>query len=124
MYLNKPVAYLTNEDIDDSGKLSSTVPQKKPIFLMIQASFCSHCTTSKPAFQKAADNLKNKVFFTTIQGDGKEPGEPVTNSKMKAITGGKFLGYPSYALYKNGKWTNYEGGRDEASIVDFLNKNA
>lgn len=122
MYLNKPVAYLTDEDIDASGTLvNSKIPQDKPVFLMIQANFCGHCTKAKPDFQKLANDMQNKVFFATIQGDGKEKGEPVKNDKFKVITGGKFMGFPTYAgRNSSGKWVEYEGGRDYASMKKFI----
>lgn len=123
MFLNKPVAYLTDKDIAENGDLiNSKIPKNKPVFLMLQANFCGHCTKAKPDFQKLANDMSGQVFFATVQGDGKEEGEPVKNNKFQAITHGKFVGFPTYAIYKNGEWSEYDGKRDYKSMKDFVSK--
>ena len=90
---------------------------------MIQANFCGHCTKAKPDFQKLANDMNGQVFFATIQGDGKEAGEPVKNDKFQAITNGKFVGFPTYSMYKNGQWSEYDGKRDYNSMKQFIQSN-
>jgi thiol-disulfide isomerase/thioredoxin len=117
MYLNKPVAYLTNGDISDEGKL---VSQNKPALIMLQANFCGFCTVAKPAFQQVADEYTKKgLFCATIQGDGKEPDEPVSMVKIKKMCP-QFKGYPTYVGRRvGGDWIEHQGGRDVESITKF-----
>ena len=88
---------------------------------MIQAEFCGHCTTSKPAFQEFANKNKDKVFCATIQGDGKQKGESELSKNIKKIYP-DFRGYPSYVVYKNNKFFKvHDGGRDLKSLTELLN---
>ena len=119
MYLNKPVYYLTEEDVDESGNLiNPDIPKDLPVFLMLQAGFCGHCTHAKPAYQDFANKNEGKVFVATVQADGKESGEKELGRRLGNLVPG-FRGYPHYAIYKNGKFLkNLEGGRS----VEYLEK--
>ena len=112
MYLNKPVQYLTDSDVDSSGNLiNEDIPTDQPVLIMLQAGFCGHCTVAKPDFQKFADANEGKVFCATVQADGKEPGEKELAKKLGG-TLPDFYGYPHYAVYKDGKFLkNHESGR-------------
>lgn len=121
-YLNKPVAYLQDFDFDSSGNLiNQSIPKNKPVIIMIQAEFCGHCTTAKPAFQDFANKNKDRVFCATIQGDGKQKGERELSKNINKIHP-NFRGYPSYVVYKNNKFFKiHEGGRDLDSLTELLN---
>ena len=123
-YLIRPIAYLQNSDFDTNGNLdNSKIPKDKLVLIMIQASFCGHCTTSKPAFQEFADKNMDKVFCATIQGDGNEKGERELAKRIEQIHP-NFKGYPSYVLYKNNKrLAIHTGGRDVKSLENFINMN-
>lgn len=118
-YLNAPVAYLVDSDITDEGTVLG-IPDGKPAIIMLQAGWCPHCTTAKPAFQKLADENSDWLFAATIAGDGTEPGEPVSQAKMQALTHNTFRGFPTYVGVKNGVNKVHEGGRDVDSMKKFM----
>ena len=122
-YLNKPIAYLQDSDIDSVGNLINPKIQKnKPVILLIQANYCGYCTQAKPDFQKFANENTDKVFCVTIQGDPDDTsmeGEKQLVSRLKNIKP-NFKGYPDYVLYINGKKVNKEiTGRDIKSLEQF-----
>ena len=121
--LLKPIAYLQDSDFDNQGNLiNPDISKSIPVVIMIQASFCGHCNTAKPAFQEFANMNDGKVFCATIQGDGKEKGEPELSKRLDMICP-DFKGYPSYVGYKNGKRVAvHDGGRDVKSLEEFVNK--
>jgi thiol-disulfide isomerase/thioredoxin len=121
MYLNKPVAYLTNEDFDSNGNLiNPAIPTDKPVIIMIQAGFCSHCNTAKPAFQQFADKNADKIFAATIQADGEVPGEAELGKRINSIDS-SFRGFPTYIAYYKGKRTIHNGGRGVSDLEKFAN---
>ena len=121
-YLNKPIAYLVDSDIDANGDLCNPqIPKDKPVLLMIQADFCGHCTKAKPAYQEFANKNSGKVFVATIQGDGDQKGEKELGKRIEKIDS-SFQGFPHYMLYdKNRKRFTHNGGRDVASLEEFVN---
>lgn len=121
IYLQKPVAYLTDSDFDDNGNLiNKKIPNDIPVVIMIQANFCGYCSHAKPAFQEFANKYEGKVFCATIQGDGTQPGEKELMKKIKKIDP-SFKGYPDYVGYKNGKLIKvHTGGRNVSDLETFV----
>ena len=121
-YLNKPIAYLIDSDIDAKGDLCNPqIPKDKPVLLMIQADFCGHCTKAKPAYQEFAEKNSGKVFVATIQADGDQKGEKELGQRIEKIDS-SFQGFPHYMLYdRNRKRFTHNGGRDVASLQKFVN---
>ena len=121
-YLTQPIAYLDNNDFDNDGNLVNTqlLEQNKPIFIMIQAVFCGHCTIAKPYFQKFAENNLNKVICCTIQGDSRLESTKGINNKLRTICP-DFQGYPSYIVMYKGKKIPYNRGRKTEDFEFFLN---
>ena len=119
--LNKHVAYLEDQDFDLSGKLiNPDVPKNVPVVIMMQASWCPHCTNAKPAFQQFADQYKGKVFCATIQSDGERASEKLLGKRLEVIKPG-FQGFPDYVLYKNGSRVNKEiTGRGVEQLESFV----
>jgi thiol-disulfide isomerase/thioredoxin len=119
-YLNKPVAYLQDSDLDDKGDLiNPKIPKNIPVIIMLQGDFCGYCTKAKPAFQELADENENKIFCATIQADGKEKGENELGKRLNKIYS-NFQGFPHYVGYKNGKFIkDHNGGRDKDSLKKF-----
>ena len=119
-HLNNPVAYLEDSDIDSQGNLvNSQIPKDIPVVVMLQASWCPHCTSAKPAFQEFADKYQGKVFAATVQADGDKESEKKLGKRVSQIKPG-FRGFPDYVLYKNGRRVDKEiGGRGVSDLAKF-----
>jgi len=119
-YLNKPVAYLEDQDFTPDGKLvTKDIPKDMPVVVMVQSLWCPHCTDSKPAFQSFANKTNGKVFCTTIQADGTRQSEKKLAEKIQTLFP-TFRGFPHYAVYKNGELVPKEiKGRTEKHLVEF-----
>jgi len=120
-YLDRPVAYLQNDDFDSDGNIiNPDIPDNTPIVIMLQANFCGHCTKAKGDFQEFANNNKGKIFCATIQGDGNEKGESELAKRLSSMYKG-FVGYPTYVGYRNkkSKYKMHDGGRDSKSLQSF-----
>lgn len=110
------VAYLENNDFDDKGNLK--IKTSKPVVILLQGSFCGYCHQFIPEYLKAANMLKNKVIFSTIQIDGNDDEKKLGNKIMKMIDA---KGVPTIILYKNGKYSGtYEGPRKAEALTDYL----
>jgi len=121
-YMTPPVIYLDNNDFDDNGNLinQTLLSQNKPIFIMLQAVFCGHCTKAKPYFQQFAHDTFGKVLCCSIQGDSNVASVHGIGSKLSKICP-NFVGFPSYVVIHNGKKIPYDGGRKTEDLQNFLN---
>lgn len=117
----KPIAYLEDQDFDKNGKLINPIPNNIPVVIMLQASWCPHCTVAKPAFQQFADKNKGKVFCATIQSDGERDSERNLGKRINMLKA-NFQGFPDYLLYIGGNVVDKEvEGRDVVSLERFVN---
>jgi len=118
----KPIAYLEDNDLGPNGDIvNPMIPSNIPVIVMIQASWCGHCTNSKPAFQEFANKHKGKVFCATIQADGERESEKLLMNRISDIKP-DFLGFPDYMVYNKHKRVSKEiNGRDVKSLEQFAN---
>jgi thiol-disulfide isomerase/thioredoxin len=118
--LFRPIAYLENDDINNSGQLVNPNIPNIPVVVMLQASWCPHCTNAKPAFQNFANKYENKVFCATIQSDGDRATEKELGNRSSKIIP-DFKGFPHYALYINGNLVQKEiQGREVEDLEKFV----
>ena len=119
-YLYRPIAYLEDHDFDDQGNLvNPQIPENKPVVIMLQSSWCPHCTNSKPDFQKFANSNSDEVFCATIQADGERDSEKKLGERIEVLKP-DFVGFPDYLLYINGQRIDKEiTGRNEKALKKF-----
>jgi thioredoxin domain-containing protein 5 len=122
-YLTPPVAYLDANDFDDDGNLinKQLIDSNLPVFIMIQAIFCGHCTKAKPWFQEFAQKNVGKVICCSIQGDSDMKSVKELTSMLNKICS-EFVGYPTYVVFNKNKKIKYTGGRKTEDLQSFLNQ--
>jgi len=103
------VIVLTDETFDDAMKEFGT------ILVEFYAPWCGHCKRLAPEYAKAAKALK-------------EEDPPLYIAKVDATEeqelGDRFgiRGFPTLKLFRNGKESEYEGGRSAEDIVRFMKR--
>jgi len=122
-YLTPPVAYLDSSDFNEEGNLinSQILSTNQPVFVMIQAVFCGHCTRAKPWFQEFAEKNIGKVICCSIQGDSDMKSVKELTSMLNKICS-EFVGYPTYVVFNKNKKIKYTGGRKTEDLQSFLNQ--
>ena len=122
-YLTPPVAYLDTTDFDEDGNLinKQLVESNLPVFIMIQAIFCGHCTRAKPWFQEFAQQNVGKVICCSIQGDSDMKSVKELTGRIHKICP-DFVGYPSYVVFNKNEKMRYKGGRKTEDLQSFLNQ--
>jgi len=120
-YLTRPVSYLDTNDFDENGIITNKdINTNLPVFIMIQALWCPHCTHAKPHFQKFAENNKNKVICCSIQADANIPAvKEFFNNKLKNMCP-NFQGFPTYIVQHKGQNIEYENGRKTEDLQSYL----
>lgn len=121
------IVHLQSIDVEENGRLKTKEigADNKPVLCMIYASYCGFCTKAAPAFQEVHNlNRQKKVFLCAIQTDDKDVSVQKLMKYFPQIlknNGVQFNGVPTYVLYKNGKWSEYKGGRDKSALQSFIN---
>jgi thiol-disulfide isomerase/thioredoxin len=91
------ILFLYDDSFDKNGKLLIDTGNMHTI-VMCQASWCGHCTSSKPAFEKLSIELMDQVLFATIDCSGKLP---PNQQKLADRVGPLFgvRGFPTYLCF-------------------------
>jgi len=101
---------LTPENFD------SVVDGSKNVFVEFFAPWCGHCKSLAPTWEELGDALSKEkdVVIAKVDADAHKD------------LGGKFgvSGFPTLKMFKKGSTepSDYNGGRDLDSLVDFVNK--
>ena len=113
------IYFLENEAFDDLGHLFT----KKPMLVMVKASWCGYCTKAAPAFQEFADKYGDKVLVGVIrEGEDQTPSGKRLMARLKSIMP-TFKGFPHVVLYVDGKpVADQLTDRSLAGLVKFVSK--
>jgi len=117
--LKHPIGYLERSDFSESGDLVGQLGSK-PVFVMIQGSYCGGCTSAKPDFQRlGTDGI---VTCMTIQVDGERQSEKdIQSSGILNHIYPNLETIPSYILYVDGKRIPYKGSdRSFSALHQFI----
>ena len=117
-----PIMYLDDNDFRGVQlALPNDMQNQKPVIIMLQTSWCPHCTSAKPAFQEFADKYQNQVICATIQADGDTEEEKKLGKRIKEIDP-SFRGFPGYCLFINGKRVDKQlKSRTVQGLIEFAN---
>lgn len=120
------VYFLEDSDFDAQGNFigfSKLKMAEKPCVVLVYASWCGHCKTFKPEFQRFAEKVKvmgEPVYVCAIQADGKHtPGQVEISKKLKNLIP-DFKGFPDVVMYKKGKVVQkFSDQRNESALMKF-----
>lgn len=118
-----PIMYLDNNDFNNNNKLvlPDNLQNKKNVVVMMQTSWCPHCTNAKPDFQTFAEKYQDQIICATIQADGDTEEEKKLGERIEKIVPG-FQGYPEYCLFVRGERQDKKiNGRNVKGLVEFAN---
>ena len=118
-----PILHLDDNDFQgDKLVLPDNLQNQKNVVVMLQTSWCPHCTNAKPAFQSFAEQNQDRILCATIQADGDTEDEKKLGKRIKQIVP-DFQGFPDYCLFVNGKLDKSKKikKRDIQGLVEFAN---
>jgi protein disulfide-isomerase A1 len=97
------------------GTYEQAITDNQFILVEFYAPWCGHCKALAPEFVKAAKALEDAGSEIKLaKVDATEESELAEQNQIR--------GYPTLKFYRNGKSSDYSGGRTADEIVNWLNK--
>jgi len=103
------VLTLTDENFDQ------TLADNEYVFVDFYAPWCGHCKTLAPVFEKVATQLKEEGSKIVI-------GKVDATQNEALATKYQVRGYPTLKLFRSGNPIDFDSGRSQADIVNWLQK--
>lgn len=108
------------------NKTARLVHSKKPVVLLLHASWCGHCQHLMPEWEKMENEINSpehmlhgKVNIVKIESEDMDSELP----KYKAMTSQKEIpmeGYPTIAMIRGGTVQTYGGERSASNIANWI----
>ena len=106
------------------NKTAKVSHEKKPVVLLLHASWCGHCQRLMPEWEKMESEIRSsplndKVEIVKIESENMESELP----KYKAMTLRKTIpmeGYPTIAMIRGGNVITYGGERTAGNIKKWI----
>lgn len=111
-----------NSPTDDVKTKSKQIHEclKGRAVVLIWATWCPHCTSMKPAWDKTKGNLsKQGISFVEIESVNVERLEPGLKQKVVAS---KHLYFPMIRMFRNSKSQEYSSERDSETMTKEIAK--
>lgn len=103
-------------DLNAATYQQVTGDKDKSVFVMVYATWCGHCTSLKPEYEKVAQTFagNDKIVIARLDAPANEDLARNTLS---------IRSFPTLFFYKNGQKTDYSGARSQQGIEEFINAN-
>lgn len=111
-YLVYKKKYLDLKKVE--AKLKMTGGSGKPDLILFKADWCGHCQRFKPVWNQIKNSF-NKVNYREFDADIDK-----TVIEKYNMSGYKISGYPTIMLKKGENMIEYNGERNQESIVNFI----
>jgi len=103
---SKPVKVLVSTNFNEVA-----MDEKKDVFVEFYAPWCGHCKSLEPIWNELAEKLKDRSDVVIAKMDATE----------NEVEGVEIQGFPTLKLFKkDNEVVDYDGGRDLASLVKFI----
>ena len=103
------VAVLKKDNFD------SFLANNKFAFVKFYAPWCGHCKSMAPAYSKLAERMKNEK-------DGVAIGKVDATVESELASKYNVQGFPALKFFINGEPVDYQGGREEETMFNWLKK--
>ena len=103
----------SSQDLDETS-FAETIKANDYVLVMFFAPWCGHCKSFKPAFAEAATLVKGKFTLAKVDCTAETAKNLCQEQEVR--------GYPTIKFFKKGVAQEFNGPRDAAGVVSWLEK--